>query len=62
MGNPQMTSTQRVAKFKERQKAEGRKPFSTWLHPEAIQELKQRAKGSTAGEVIESLLAQERSK
>jgi DNA-binding ferritin-like protein len=50
-------STDRVAKFKERQRALGRKPFNTWLTPEAIRELKQRAKGKTAGEVIEQLLS-----
>jgi hypothetical protein len=52
-----MTATERVAKFKERQRALGRKPFNTWLTPEAIKELKNRAKGKTAGEVIEGLLS-----
>jgi len=52
-----MTSSKRVALFKERQKAEGRKPLTTWLHPEAIQELKRRAKGKGTGEVIEALLS-----
>jgi hypothetical protein len=51
-----MTATERVAKFKQRQKDLGRKPFNTWLSPEAIKALKQRAKGKTAGEVIEALL------
>lgn len=53
-----MTATERVVQFKQRQRAAGRKPFSTWLHPDAIRELKKRAKGATAGQVIEALLAQ----
>lgn len=51
-----MTTTERVMKFKERQKLLGRVPLHTWLSPEASKELKKRAKGKTAGEVIEALL------
>lgn len=53
-----MTATERVAKFKQRQKQLGRVQLHTWLSPEASKELKKRAKGKTAGEVIEGLLAQ----
>jgi hypothetical protein len=52
-----MTATERVAKFKQRQKALGRRQLHTWLSPEASRELKKRARGKTAGEVIEALLA-----
>ena len=57
-------SSERVARFKERQKASGRKPFNPWLSADAIRELRERARATkaTSGQVIEQLLAATRSK
>jgi hypothetical protein len=40
-----MTSTERVAKFKRRQRERGRKPLQYLASSEVIQELRWRAKG-----------------
>ena len=51
------TSGERAMRYKERQKAAGRKPVVIYLQPETIAKLRELARGRPRGEVVERAVA-----
>ncbi len=47
------TSTERAVRYKERQRAAGRKPVVMWLQPDTIAKLRKLSKGRARGEIVE---------
>jgi hypothetical protein len=53
-----MTSSERVARYIERQRTAGRKPVVIYLHPDIIAKLAQLARGRPRGEIVERAVAE----
>ena len=52
-----MTSSERVARYRKRQQAAGRKLVMLYLHPETIAKLRKLAKGKARGAIVERAVA-----
>lgn len=52
-----MTSSERVARYRQRQQGAGRKLVMLYLHPAIIAKLRKLAKGKARGEIVERAVA-----
>ena len=52
-----MTSSERVAHYRKRQHAAGRKLVTLYLHPDTIRQLRTLAKGKARGAIVERAVA-----
>lgn len=53
-----MTSTERVIRYKQKQRQAGRKMVTLYLHPDTIASLRKLAGRKTRGEVVEQAISE----
>lgn len=57
MAGRSMTSSERVARYRQKQREAGRRLVTLYLHPDTISKLRKLAKGHARGKVIERAVA-----